>query len=276
MNVIETRNFNWSNILYNSSWKLGTYINHQSKSQFLHNSPLSPSYLVQSIRQVPPIVTIPPKLLFFSSLDFERCGGVCEKREETGRVAARWAVGAVVRAARGQHQRKETVRTYSGWFGSTSRGAEQRSRSTRVVCAAAVTRGILSRVSALADVVARECVVENRSLRSSWETVRKGITLGRGRRKGTKVRVLDRCSEKGFTKNDSTFLAISSFRATRVQESTSLSKSSFQNDVSLEVETDIPRSLCCVRVSTSFSEHSEDVSSLSEVKSVAKVEGKSS
>lgn len=106
--------------------------------------------------------------------------------------------------------------------------------------------------------------------------MRKGITLGRGRRKGTKVRVLDRCSEKGFTKNDSTFLAISSFRATRVQESTSLSKSSFQNDVSLEVETDIPRSLCCVRVSTSFSEHSEDVSSLSEVKSVAKVEGKSS
>lgn len=35
--------------------------------------------------------------------------------------------------------------------------------------------------------------------------MRKGITLGRDRRKGIKVRVLDRCSEKGLTKNDSTF-----------------------------------------------------------------------
>lgn len=138
--------------------------NHQSEplsSQFLAtmsspiDSPIHRSY----------IITIPSKRSRPSSISkhAEDCG-----RRRDG-VAARRAVGAVVRAVRGQHQRKETVRTYSGWFGSTSRGAEQRSRSTRAVCAAAVTRGILSRVSGLADVVARECFVENRSPRCRWE-----------------------------------------------------------------------------------------------------------
>lgn len=76
-------------------------------------------------------------------------------------VPSRGAVGAVMRAVRGQRQRKETVRRDSAPFGCTSRGDEQRSRSTPgVVCAAAVTRGILSRVSARTDAVARECVVQ--------------------------------------------------------------------------------------------------------------------
>lgn len=89
--------------------------------------------------------------------EYERKG---LKSSTMGHVPSRRAVGTVVRASRGQRQRKETVRRDSDPLGSTSRGAEQRSRSTRVVYAAAVTRGILSRVSAPADAIARECVVQ--------------------------------------------------------------------------------------------------------------------
>lgn len=211
--------------------------NHQSEplsSQFLAtmsspiDSPIHRSY----------IITIPSKRSCPSSISkhAEDCG-----RRRDG-VAARRAVGAVVRAVRGQHQRKETVRTYSGWFGSTSRGAEQRSRSTRAVCAAAVTRGILSRVSGLADVVARECFVENRSPRSVRKRCGKGIItlLARDRRKRrVKVRVFFRCSERkkgGSTKNDST--------RSRIH----LSRPSFQKGRWKSCwETDIPRVLCCLR-----------------------------
>lgn len=103
-----------------------------------------------------------------------------------------------MRAVRGQHQRKETVRTYSGWFGSTSRGAEQRSRSTRAVCAAAVTRGILSRVSGLADVVARECIVENRLLRSVRNGVERSNVRQKKGYKGACFRCSERATERGL------------------------------------------------------------------------------
>lgn len=63
----------------------------------------------------------------------------------------------------------------------------------------------------------------------------------------------------------------------RVQESISLDHPS-KKDVGNRAgrRTFLESCVACVRVSTSFLEDSEDVSSLSEVKSVAKVEGKSS
>lgn len=202
----------------------------------------------------------------------------CGKREETGRVAARWAVGAVVRAVRGQHQRKETVRTYSGWFGSTSRGAEQRSRSTRAVCAAAVTRGILSRVSGLADVVARECIVENRLLRS----VRNGVERNNVRQKKGYKGACFRCSERATERGLRRTIQRSSRSRRSVRHasrnpplSTILPKRTYRT-LEIVLRDRHSSSLCCVQVSTSFLEDSEDVSSLSEVKSVAKVGGKSS
>lgn len=183
-----------------------------------------------------------------------------------------------MRAVRGQHQRKETVRTYSGWFGSTSRGAEQRSRSTRAVCAAAVTRGILSRVSGLADVVARECIVENRLLRS----VRNGVERNNVRQKKGYKGACFRCSERATERGLRRTIQRSSRSRRSVRHasrnpplSTILPKRTYRT-LEIVLRDTHSSSLCCVQVSTSFLEDSEDVSSLSEVKSVAKVGGKSS
>lgn len=121
-------------------------------------------------------------------------------------------------------------------------------------------------------------VVENRLLRSVRNGVERNNVRQKKGYKGACLRCSERATERGLrrTIQRSSRSRRSVRHASRNPPlSTILPKRTYRT-LEIVLRDRHSSSLCCVQVSTSFLEDSEDVSSLSEVKSVAKVGGKSS